>query len=64
MRYFFMFAPDGSVINWQIAETDATATRLCAAGYVEVTPARYVQLWRVRDYEQAAALFSLHERTV
>jgi hypothetical protein len=55
MRYFFKFDSDGSVTNWQIAETDATAARLGDAGYVEVTKARYVQMWRARD---------MHERTV
>ena len=66
MRYFFKFAKDGSVINWQIAETEETAAKLVAAGYIEVTHTRYVQRWRVRDQYQVAALIppSLNERTV
>ena len=61
MRYFFKFDAAGTVTNWQIAETDATAEKLIAAGYIEVTYARYRQLWQVRD--QYAAL-PLNERTV
>ena len=61
LRYFFLFDTDGSVANWQVAETDAGADRLRAAGYIEVTHARYRQLWRVRD---AAACAPPKERTV
>ena len=63
-RYFFKFDTDGSVINWQVAETDATTDKLIAAGYTEVTPARYRQLWQARDSAACAALYPLHERTV
>ena len=63
-HYFFLFDTDGSVANWQIAETDAGADRLRAAGYTEVTPARYRQLWQARDSAACAALYPLHERTV